>query len=84
MPLINKQAKTNPNSWKDTKQKRWRLSCRGNAAGRSWGGVETHLQERNDQRRHDHPLDVLLQKLNHGVMATLKHQTSDSVRSGFP
>lgn len=32
----------------------------------------THLQEGDDQRRHDHPLDVLPQQLHHGVMATLR------------
>lgn len=85
MPLINKQAKTNPNSWKDKNQKsvcEKAAVCEQNRmelGTRLLGSVQTDLQERNNQCRHDHPLDVLLQKFNHGVMATLKHQTGESL-----
>lgn len=41
----------------------------------------TYLQEGDDQRCHDQPLDVLLQQLHHGVVATLRGQNAASVRT---
>lgn len=42
-----------------------------------WNG--SYLQEGDDQSGHDHPLDVLLQQLHHGVMATLRGHNTQSV-----
>lgn len=49
-------------------------------AGSSRPEPLTYLQERDNQRRHDHPLDVFLQQLNYDVVATLKTSNRRSRR----